>query len=387
MDKQRIQYLHNKHLQDNLTKEELIEWRIILLTADSNPFLQSLMNNVWDEMRTEDKINLRDQRSEEIFLRIVDTPQKTRNVLSLWSKITVAASITLAVITGGYFYYNSPKQVDQVTAHQNDILPGKSGATLTLGNGKKIKLTNASNGKLAEEAGVVVSKASNGQLIYEIKGNQNAINKFNTLSTSRGETYQVLLPDGTKVWLNAASSITYPANFASLKERRVDLEGEAYFEVAKDKLHPFVVKSGNQTVEVLGTHFNINSYANEPLIKTTLIEGSIKINGKNGQQGILKPNQQAVFSTSQLRIENVDTEVAIAWKNNKFMFDSAPIQEVMKMVERWYNVEIIYEGDAPSDKFNGSVSRFENVSKVLQILQSTKKVHFKIEGRRIFVQK
>ncbi|MNL26796.1 fec operon regulator FecR [compost metagenome] len=194
------------------------------------------------------------------------------------------------------------------------------------------------------------------------------------------------LSDGSKVWLNAASSLSFSTTLNEQGKRRVKLEGEGYFEVAKDKMHPFVVESEGQEVEVLGTHFNISAYKGEALMKTTLIEGSVKVLAQ-GQQKILVPGSEAVRSGNDILVRNVDAALAIAWKNDKFVFENERIQTVMKMVERWYNVQVVYEGEMPEDVFGGSVSRFDNVSQVLKILESTGRIHFKVEGRKIYVSK
>ncbi|EDM35124.1 putative anti-sigma factor [Pedobacter sp. BAL39] len=281
----------------------------------------------------------------------------------------------------------------QVSQHRdlnlaNHIQPGKNSATLTLADGKKILLTDHGNGKLANESGVSISKSADGQIIYEISDLEKQEGeplRYNTLSTAFGQQYQIRLPDGTRVWLNNGSSLKYPVSFSKTAQRKVELDGEAYFEVSKDPSQPFVVKTSTQEVLVLGTHFNLNAYANEPLTKTTLLEGRVKVNG-NGAEATLSPGQQAL-NNGVLQVRNVDTELAIAWKNNQFMFESENIQNIMRMVERWYNVRVDYEGDIPRDEFSGAVSRFDNLSEVLKILELTGKVHFKVEGRRIMVIK
>ncbi|HMI04885.1 MAG TPA: FecR domain-containing protein [Pedobacter sp.] len=329
-------------------------------------------------------------------LDIGTTPTKTT---TLWPRIAIAAAITAIVFGAGLFYYNLNinKEHPNQTAYKNDVAPGKTGATLTLANGKKIRLSDAVNGKLAEEAGVTITKSADGKLVYEIKGSDSDPSKVNTLTTAKGETYQVRLPDGSLVYLNAASSLTYAASLIERGKRVVRLRGEGYFEISKDKAHPFIVESGGQKVEVLGTHFNVNAYNDEPAIKTTLLEGSVQVShlsaagGISPQSGernvVLKPGQQSVFSSKGIKVSEADTELAVAWKNNEFMFHEQNIENIMKMVERWYNVEVIYNTEKPADTYTGSVSRFDNVSKVLQILEQSGAAHFKIEGRRIYVSK
>lgn len=203
--------------------------------------------------------------------------KKTR----LWPKIAVAASIALAVATVGYFYQQHRNKTEQQFA-ANDIEPGRIAATLTLSSGKKIYIADASKGKVAEESGVTITKNEQGELVYGMAGGENGPGVMQTLTTYRGETQAVVLPDGSKVWLNALSSLKYPASFASSKDRRVELTGEGYFEIEKDGAHPFIVSTDKQEVEVLGTHFNINSYTDEMATKTTLLEGSVKVSIRNG---------------------------------------------------------------------------------------------------------
>jgi transmembrane sensor len=308
---------------------------------------------------------------------------------NIWPRIASAAAILITFSIGFYLYkMNSSTDLHLAAAAIN---PGKNSATLTLSNGKKILLSDAVNGQLVNEPGVSVSKTADGQLIYTLSQSDdvNAMSRQNRLETFNGEQYQVILPDGTHVWLNAASSLKYPLKF-SAKDRLVELSGEAYFEVAHNAVKPFRVLTANQQVEVLGTHFNINAYRDEPTAKTTLLSGKVRVSTpalSRVDKGniILSPGEQTVLLGNQISVVQADLEEAVAWKNGYFIFKSENIKSVMKKVSRWYNVEIVYEGDLPEDKFGGVVSRFSNVSQVLKKLELTDKVHFKIEGRRIIV--
>lgn len=315
-----------------------------------------------------------------------------------WS--IAAASVALCIGFG--IYFNQSKIETQV-----DILPGKNSATLTLSNGRKIILSDGINGNLAEEAGVKINKTSDGQIIYNIQpasvNDKTKASKMNTLSTNRGEQYQVHLPDGTKVWLNSASSLTYPTTLNELSERRVELNGEAYFEVeplinkgGRSKV-PFIVKTistlgggSGQEVEVLGTHFNVSSYNDEPQIKTTLLEGSVKIsNLKSKISSLLKPGQQAIVqpSSSSIQINAVDTDEAISWKNGDFYFDSERLESIMRKVSRWYNVDVEFQDQAKKDVvFGGYISRFSNISKVLKMLELTGLAKFTITNNKVVVK-
>jgi ferric-dicitrate binding protein FerR (iron transport regulator) len=308
-----------------------------------------------------------------------------RKIKLLWKRIAAVASIFL-ICTIGIYYLNKGMMsgISVDLAKSSEINPGSNNATLTLANGKKIVLSTALNGKLAHEAGVVITKAANGMLVYEISAQdeQNSV-QINTLSTAKGEQYQVLLPDGTRVWLNAATSLKYPSSFSRTKERRVELSGEAYFEVAKDKAHPFIVSTKQQSIEVLGTHFNVNSYVDEEITKTTLLEGSVKING----DVLLKPGQEALLAKSgALTIFNVDTENAVAWKNGLFVFENETLKSAMNKIARWYNVEVLYQGNnLELLTVGGSISRFDKVTDVLSLFEKAGNIQFVIKERTIII--
>lgn len=299
----------------------------------------------------------------------------------LWPRWAVAASITIAIMVGSYLYYNS-KNINSNTemAYQNDVAPGKDGATLTLADGRKILINDALAGNIATQAGVKISKTADGELIYEVSADDNKGLTYNTLTTTRGEQTRVRLSDGTLVFLNAASSLRYPTSFEM--QRNVELTGEAYFQVAYNKSKPFRVTSKGQEVEVLGTHFNINSYADEKDTRTTLLEGSVRLNGKT----ILKPGEQATLSKSgSISVEQKDVNDVIAWTNGKFIFDGETIESIMRKLSRWYDVEVVYEGNVKDKQFAGTISRKDNISKILDKIAFTQAVHFKIEGRRVTV--
>ena len=304
-----------------------------------------------------------------------------------WYRFVAAAAVlTFIVAAGIWFFKGSGGQDLAPIVYASDVGPGRQGATLTLSNGKKIRLSEVTNGTLATDAGVTISKTAAGQLVYTIVGGT-AKDRMNTLSTENGETFQVLLPDGSRVWLNAASSLTYAAHLLVDGKRAVKLTGEGYFEVAKDKAHPFRVLTGDHQVDVLGTHFNVNSYRNEPAITTTLVEGSVKVSF-GSSTAMLKPGQQArLDSKGAFIVDHVEADTYVAWKNKQFSFENEDIQTIMRMVERWYDVKIEYSGQVSEEKFWGGVSRSDSVSKVLSALESTGKVHFEIKGNTIYVSK
>ena len=316
--------------------------------------------------------------------------------LFVWYKIAIAASIIWAVGIGLYTYFGTLETIPQQQVHYTpDIAPGKSTATLTLANGQKIVLSDAQDGKIAGQEGIEISKTKDGQLIYEIKGNKTAYQQ-NTLSTAKGETYQVRLPDGTLAALNSDSQLTYGTTMNEQGQRYVELSGEAYFEVTRDTKHPFIVKTTGQEVQVLGTHFNISSYPDDGATKTTLLEGKVKVWSKElNRSEILNPGQQAWMDGNGLQVKNkVDTEEAIAWKNGYFKFNGG-LEEIMEKVARWYDVEIIYQFKPDANlSFGAEISMHRNISALLKIIESTGNVKFKIEpgdasgkGRRVYVMK
>ena len=310
--------------------------------------------------------------------------------IALWPKIAVAAALFLAILGAGLFYFNSQKGIknslsDNVAA--NDVAPGRTGATLTLANGKKIRLSDVANGELAKQAGVTITKSANGELVYERKGSAWETYQINTISTAKGETYQVRLPDGSLVWLNAASSLTYSPLLIEGGRRTVRLTGEAYFQVAKDKVHPFIVQSRGQDVEVLGTHFNVNAYPDEPAIITTLIEGSVRLTAGTAKK-VLQPGEQALNNEGSIKISAANVEKATDWKTGEFYVNHIDFKTAMRKIARWYDVEIIYNSSVPDDmEIGGWVSRNEKLSSVLKSIESAGLVRFKIEGRKIYVSK
>ncbi|MGV3510275.1 MAG: FecR family protein [Sphingobacteriaceae bacterium] len=304
---------------------------------------------------------------------------------------SAAASLILLLSAGLYFY----KKTEPVTIASVkkeipvDIPAGGNAATLTLADGTRILLDDAQNGVLASEGNTSVKKTKDGQLVYDLS-NLNALTNskltYNTISTPNGGQYQVILPDGTKVWLNAGSSLTFPTAFKG-NERKVTMEGEAYFEVAKNKLAPFRVEAMGQTVEVLGTHFNVMAYNDESSVQTTLLEGSVRvIKNKNSQ--VIVPGEQAKVKGDYISVTTEDTKAITAWKDGFFVFKSENIQSIMRKISRWYNVKINYEGNVSNKSFGGKISRNRNISEVLEMLELTGSVHFKIASgneRRITV--
>lgn len=308
--------------------------------------------------------------------------RKVRSTL-LWQKIAVAAMVVITLSLGFYFYNFQDKVISgvkQKTAHQESSANNK--ATLTLADGRIISLDEAKNGEIAREDGIKITKTKDGQLVYEGKSK---IDALNSISTPKGGQYQINLPDGTKVWLNAVSSLSYPAAFNGNK-RSVTLIGEAYFEVAKHKKMPFVVRTNGQEVMVLGTHFNVNAYGDESQTKTTLLEGAVKVKLDNSETtAVLKPGQQTIFKANHLEIAPVDVEEAIAWKDGYFLFQDEDIRSIMRKIARWYDVDVVYHVNVSPKEIGGRISRHKSLNDVLKMLSSTDKFNFKVEGRRVTV--
>lgn len=269
-------------------------------------------------------------------------------------------------------------------SYSSDINPGGNKARLTLQNGKNIELSEDKNGIIIDASKITYN---DGTVV-----NSETSRTF-TIATPNGGSYQVVLPDGTKVWLNAASSLSYsPAN-KELSYRNVNLSGEAYFEVFKDSKHPFIVSTKHQRIEVLGTHFNVSAYHDDLSIKTTLLEGSVKVAPLSGlgtiEKGVtLIPKQQAILTDNKLQVRKVKIDDAISWKNGDFSFSKEKLENIMKKISRWYNVEIVYDDENIKEKnFSGSISKFGKASMVLYMLEKTGEVHFEVEEGRIIVMK
>jgi transmembrane sensor len=315
-------------------------------------------------------------------IRAEETPVRKMRAVS-W----VAAAVFILLAGAGawmVFFSRKKEAIDIGLRYRNDIAPGRNAAILTLADGKLLVLDSAATGMIGKQGGATINN-NNGQLTYIALHQKQGEPLYNTLRTAKGNQYQLALPDGTKVWLNAASSITYPTTFTG-DRRKVTISGEAYFEVAANKSLPFIVQEGNMTVQVLGTHFNINGYDDEATMKTTLLEGAVRVlSGADNSQ--LKPGQQAILIRNSARItvvNDANLEEAMAWKNGQFMFTDAPIESVMHQVARWYNVDVVY--DTPvSGHFVADIPRNSPLSKVLKLLELTDQVHFTLEGRKITV--
>lgn len=413
---ERLQYLWQRYVDNSATQAELDE----LTTLLNNPLhneeakaylLDNLRKTVPQQSHDEQRLQnilqkiRREDVADRIFLPYRESmaDRKVKKIKRTWWAV---AAILITTVTIGFLVISSKTEKQEVVIIKNDpaknnIVPGGNKAILTLADGSSIALDSTPEGTVAKQGVSNIVKLANGKIAYETKGS--AVNEvfMNTMSTPRGGQYKLQLPDGTDVWLNAASSITYPTAFTN-NERNVSVTGELYFEVAKDKTRPFhvKVKSGSaqqkdMEIEVLGTHFNINAYEDESSIRTTLFEGSVKV-ALGEENSLLKPGQQSVINSSReiirqqknsaaIAINNdVNLDEVIAWKDGYFQFKRADIQTVMRQIARWYDVEVVYEGAIPKDRFVGDLPMDANISQVLRTLEKVQ-VHFRIEGKKIIV--
>ncbi len=305
---------------------------------------------------------------------------RSSNPVLVWKRYLSAAAILIFVSFSTFFFLK--EQTSIVTKDPgnaiNEIRPGNNKAVLTLADGKKITLNDFGNGEIAEQQGIKVIKSADGQLIYTLSNPKDFSNStlYNTIETPMGGQYQVNLPDGSRAWLNSGSYLRYPIKFSG-KERKIEISGEVYFEVAKMEGIPFKVQAGEQTIEVLGTHFNVMAYTDEASINTTLVEGSVKVtNGKKST--IIIPGQQSRLKNGEFEVLSVDIDEAIAWKNGFFVFKNENLESMMRKISRWYDVEVVYQGNIVDKSFGGKISRSRNISEVLKILESTGSVHFEV---------
>lgn len=362
-------------------RKELLRMVQKYLAGKATPAEETFLKAYYDFFERDDDIlqNLRNeekrllgQKMEQGFWEKVDRWEHQR-VRALWPRIAAAASVLIVLSIGFYAVRHNKHTTENKVAK---IIPaGANGAILTLANGHKIVLEKARNGQLA--AGV--KKANDSLLVYT---NAAAAVAYNTLETPEGKQYSVELPDGSKAWLNAASSLRYPTRFDK-NNRTVELSGEAYFEVVHNSASPFRVKTAVETIEDIGTHFDVNAYADEPVQKTTLVEGLVKV-AAGDEIRKLQPGQQAAFANNELTVKEVDVQEATAWQKGYFYFDHADIKEVMRQIARWYKVKVTYEGTIPQKQFKGKIYRNVNLQEALKILAYFN-VHFRIQGDTVIV--
>ena len=390
---ERIRYLTNKFFTGTCSeaeKRELANW----VNQNPDQVLAEALEKEW--VGFENKVEMPSQISDRILNNIIPSVpeislneqyQEDTTTRYFWSKIAAAAVLILSL----GLYWWSGRQQSQL-AHRAaaavqfaDISPGGNKAILTLGDGSSIVLDSAKNGSLASQGNTNVTKSKKGELVYNSSGPADKSALYNTVTTPKGGQYHIILPDGSKVWLNAASSLRFPTAFTG-KERKVEITGEVYFEVAHNTKMPFVVTSGETEIKVLGTHFNVMAYSDEKVLNTTLLEGSVKVS-RAGKFALLSPGQQAsvrMISDDIRIVDDIDIEKEMAWKNGYFQFEDDNLENIMRQISRWYDVDVTYEGNPGKETFTGRLPRNGNVSKVFKIL-SLSGVKFRIEGKSIIV--
>ncbi|QEC42030.1 FecR family protein [Pseudobacter ginsenosidimutans] len=387
MENSRIVYLVTGYLNDTLLQPETDELQELLLHEEESEAVAAAFNRI--VLNSPPAADYKPEQWEFLASRVLSQTQSGIDVQPAVNKKTgrirrllwtAAASVLVLAGIGTYFLLGNKKVEKPVVVSQSEeVLPGRQGALLTLADGSQVLLDTIKNGVVALQGGAM-AKVVNGTLLYEGNGKDVV---FNTMSTPRGRQFQLRLPDGTQVWLNAASSIRYPTSFTG-KERRVEVTGETYFEVARNSKLPFRVSVNNQTeVEVLGTHFNINSYNNENSMNTTLLEGSIRVR-KGAESVIIKPGEQAQVNSGIRVAKEVDLEKVMAWKNGFFNFEGLKLEEILRQIERWYEIEVIYEKGIPDIPVTGEMSKDIPLNKLMFILEKLD-VHYRLEGRKLII--
>jgi transmembrane sensor len=383
----RISYLIAGFIRKALTEAEHDELDVWVESSDENMLL---FEELTDEKNIEANLAWMDKTSTEKNSKLTKkkiefTPEHKNLKTKKWF-YSIAASVILLIAAFGIYKiinYKQSKQTSIAKIDQTEIQPGGNKATLTLSNGSVIDLISTPNGIIKGDNGTIINKSKDGEILYN-DNDASSIASDNILSTPKGGQYKVQLPDGSQVWLNAASSLKYPTAFAT-SERIVELSGEGYFEIEKNKTKPFKVKlADGSEVKVLGTHFNIMAYENEKSKEVTLLEGSVEITKGNNEQNLAPGQQGRIISSKIILVSSADTEQVTGWKNGQFIFHDADIQSIMRQVARWYDVDIKYE-TVNTQHFNATISRKEPVLKLLHILEETGQIHFKTEKKIIYV--
>jgi transmembrane sensor len=367
----RIRELYALYTESKATEAELAEFFALSGEPANEGIFRELFTDTWEELQNADPRNRQ--------VRPIRRIQR-------WVRTTAAAAIIMVLGAGIYFISKSKPATEPEIAKaiKTDIAPGGNKAMLTLGNGSKIILDSAVNGTLAQQGNTKIVKMDNGKLAYNGSTEKPSDIAYNTLSTPRGGQYQLMLPDGTKVWLNAASSITYPTAFNSNK-RTVSITGEVYFEVKHDSKKPFSVKVADFEVQDIGTHFDINAYSDETEIKTTLLEGKINVFASN-KNHLLSPGQQATIANNKVTIlSDVDLQRVVAWQEGRFEFNETQLPVIFRQISRWYDVDIKMEGPVTIETFGGGISRNLPLSDILKLLEANG-LQFRLENKTLFVK-
>lgn len=396
MEKEELYFLVKQYRDGTISDPDLKKLKDYFRMEKSD----SLLSSVLTELAEKDSLSWgkkeeNDGLFESVQFKILAEEHRLRQAkVRTLNFLRVAAALFVLVGTAFLFFKTNwlkgtPNEPNSASQEWSAIVPGKSKAKIVLENGKEIDLEALANNESLTMDGYALVKNNKGEISYVLADRNSLCNDFyNTIIVPKGGEYKLNLPDGSQVWLNASSSLRYPINFGK-ESRKVELTGEAYFHVVKKsdgtRKLPFIVQTGEQELEVLGTQFNLNSYASK--IKTTLVEGAVQLRFPNGRREDLSPNQQAIFSTysGKVDVEKVNTYYTIAWKDGAFAFDNATLEEVLDCLSRWYDVSFEYERERKSLHFTGSISRYEKIEKLLDLIEMTNSVKFEIKGRRIMV--
>lgn len=385
MHKARLAYLLSIYFDKTATTAEVDELMEAVADSKHDEELKSLLSELWEQHDSHHQ-PISEEKGKDTLVAILQQGRVLKPIAGKKRWWPAAAAAALVLFIGGYYWMSNQLSTNENMAEQANpyvIKPGGNKAVLTLADGSHIELDSSREGILTTQGNAMVVNNSSSVLAYGANKSNTGEQVYNILSTPRGGQYCLVLSDGTKVWLNANSSIRFPAVFNG-DTRSVSINGEAYFEVAKNKAKPFIVTAKEATVMVLGTHFNIMAYEDESVMTTTLLEGAVKVS-KGDKFKILKPGVQAqIFADATMKTEIVDVDEEMAWKNGWFNFNSWDIQRIMRQISRWYDIDVVYEGKMPTGHYSGIVSRENNISQVLQIMKAGG-VNFKIEDRKIIV--
>jgi ferric-dicitrate binding protein FerR (iron transport regulator) len=387
-----ITKLYQKYLNNACNPQELQE--LLHHFEDDEPNAE-LVQMIRSELEKDDERDVAlpqvqailSKLDESMQVNVINPKAKRRSLFTTSMRYWSAAALLFLSLL---LYYGKERLNifgTYTSTYKNDIPAGGDKAYLTLANGKRIALTDSMVGTISPAPGFRISKTAKGQLRYELAKGASG-NGYNTITTPKGGKYEVILADGTHVYLNAASSLRFPASFTGAAERWVTLTGEGYFEVSHRDGQPFYVQSGKQLLRVLGTHFNLKAYPDEQSVKTTLLQGSVKVSNSEGNNAVLKPGQQSQLDQGKLKLEEVDVMAATDWQRAEINLKAEDFQSTMRKIARWYDVEIVFDETAPGDlTLGGLVSRDKSLVAVLKVMELTGKVHFKVEGRRVTVMR
>lgn len=387
-NQERLSVLLKSYVENKISAAELEELHQLSRVPEADADLDEFLLIHWNSFKTTESSSL---PRNDIFQKIITDRRFKDQQLEIvkpdfgYKKWLSYASAAMVFIIAGISLHQLVvrKSPELQKPEMVKIMPGTKKAILTLGDGSEIVLADSS-GKAIAVQGKLKIEHKNGSINYKLEDDE-AVIAQNKVTTPKGGEYQVILQDGTHVWLNAASSISYPVIFNG-NERKVVISGEAYLEVARNPDKPFIVVANGAEVKVLGTHFNVSAYQDDDFVTTTLMEGAVKVTEK-GSYALLKPDQQAVINktSSSITVRDVDAAEAIAWKNGVFLYNNENIKGVMKVIARWYDIDVVYQGDMSNKTFGGKISKFENFEKLLKTLELTGVIHFKIQGRRVMV--